>query len=83
MPITQYLQRNARQWPDDIALVELNPAAEAKSLTAWKEYDLTEPSAEGPYRRQITWKVFDEKANRTANALLEVEIGRASCRERV
>ena len=70
MPITQYLQRNARQWPDDIALVELNPAAEAKSLTAWKEYDLTEPSAEGPYRRQITWKVFDEKANRTANALL-------------
>ncbi len=70
MPITQYLERNARQWPDDIALVELNPAAEAKSLTAWKEYDLTEPSAEGPYRRQITWKVFDEKANRTANALL-------------
>lgn len=28
----------------------------------WKEYDLIESSRYEPYRREITWSVFDEKA---------------------
>ena len=69
MPITEYLARNARQWPDDIALVELNPTVSVPRLTTWKEYDLIEQANGGPLRQEITWKVFDEKANRTANYL--------------
>ena len=25
MPVTEYLERNAREYPDEVALVELNP----------------------------------------------------------
>lgn len=70
MPVMDLLERNAKQYPDEIALVELNPnEADTRKIT-WKEYDLIEPSAFEPYRREITWKVFDEKANRFANLLL-------------
>ncbi|MGI6211184.1 MAG: class I adenylate-forming enzyme family protein [Anaerovoracaceae bacterium] len=70
MPITQYLERNAREWPNDVALVELNPSVTMPKLTTWKEYELMEPAAEGPYRKEITWRTFDEKANRIANMLI-------------
>ena len=70
MPITEFLERNAREWPNDVALVELNPAAPAKRLTTWKEYELMEPARSGPYRQEITWGVFNEKANRVANTLI-------------
>ena len=40
MPITQYLQRNAAKWPNDVALVELNPGMDLPRLTTWKEYEL-------------------------------------------
>ena len=70
MPITKYLERNAREWPDDVALVELNPTITVPRLTTWKEYELMEPAHTGPYREEITWKVFDEKANRVANYLM-------------
>ena len=36
----------------------------------WKEYDLIQPTTDEPYRREITWNVFNEKANRFANMLL-------------
>ncbi len=39
--------------------------------TTWKEFDLIEPSRAAYYRREITWNVFNEKANRFANLLIE------------
>lgn len=71
MPITELLERNAKLYGTDVALVEVNPEiTEVKRIT-WKEYELIEPNPECHYRREITWKVFDEKANRFANMLLE------------
>ncbi|MBR3367160.1 MAG: acyl--CoA ligase, partial [Lachnospiraceae bacterium] len=70
MPITQFLERNAREWPNDVALVELNPAVQVPKLTTWKEYELIQQRSTVPHRQEITWSVFDEKANRVANMLL-------------
>ncbi|MDO5476349.1 MAG: class I adenylate-forming enzyme family protein [Eubacteriales bacterium] len=70
MVITDFLEKNAREYPDDIALVELNPEIRVPRLTTWKEYELIQPLSEVPYRTEITWSVFDEKANRVANFLL-------------
>ena len=70
MPITSFLEYNAKHYPDDIALVEVNPVVSAKQFKTWKESGLMEPSAAGPYRLDISWKIFDEKANRVANAML-------------
>jgi len=49
--IGKMLSRNARMYPDDIALVERIPAEKKR----W----------------EITWKAFDEGANRFANVLME------------
>ena len=70
MPITDFLERNAKIYPNDVALVEINPEKlPAKNLT-WREYNLIETAAEGEkYRREITWRDFDIKANRFANLL--------------
>ncbi len=70
MPITQYLENNAQNYGDEISLVELNPAMEDTRRVTWREYDLIEPSRTSAYRREITWGVFDEKANRFANLLI-------------
>ena len=70
MPVTEFLERNAKLYPDEIALVELNPEQPDTRRTTWKEYDLIRPTGFEAYRREITWKVFDEKANRFANLLL-------------
>ena len=70
MPVTEYLERNARLYPDEVALVELNPDEPDTRRTSWKEFELIQPSRFEPYRREITWSVFDEKANRFANMLI-------------
>lgn len=70
MPVIELLERNARLYPDEVALVELNPEEADKRRVTWKEYDLIESSRFEPYRREITWHVFDEKANRFANMLI-------------
>lgn len=70
MPITQLLERNASVYPNDVALVELNPEIQEKSRRTWREYALVEGNPLCHYRREITWRVFDEKANRVANMLL-------------
>ena len=70
MPVTEYLIRNAELYPDEVALVELNPDEKDTRRTTWKEFDLIQPSANMPYRREITWSVFNEKANRVANLLI-------------
>lgn len=70
MPITDLLERNARLYGNDVALVEVNPEITEPHRKTWKEYNLIEPTQMCRYRREITWKVFDEKANRFANLLL-------------
>lgn len=70
MPITELLERNAREYANDVALVEINPEIKERRRVTWKEYELMEPNPLVHYRREITWSVFDEKANRFANLLL-------------
>ena len=70
MPITEILERNARQWENDVALVEINPQELEKRHTTWREYALIEPSPTDSFRSEITWGEFDRKANRMANFLL-------------
>ena len=71
MPITDLLEQNCKLYGDDVALVELNPEIKDNRRMTWKEYDLTQPAPVGPYRREITWNIFNEKANRFAHLLLE------------
>jgi acyl-CoA synthetase (AMP-forming)/AMP-acid ligase II len=54
--IGEILARNARLYPNEVALIERAPA-------------------EGK-RKEMTWRQFDEKANRFANALMERGIGK-------
>ncbi len=71
MPITDLLERNARLYGNDVCLVEINPDLPEPRRVTWKEYELIEPKRAPYYRREITWGIFDEKANRFANLLLE------------
>ncbi len=70
MPITDILARNAVQWPNDVALVEINPQELENRHTTWREYSLIESSAVEAFRSEMTWAEFHEKANRFANFLL-------------
>lgn len=70
MPIIDYLEKNARDYGDDVCLVEINPEIQERRRITWRDYELIEPAATCHYRREITWHVFDEKANRFANLLL-------------
>ena len=65
-----YLERNRREYGDEVALIELNPEQTETRRVTWKEYSLIQQTEDEPYRREITWRVFDEKANRMANMLL-------------
>ncbi|MGF0018178.1 class I adenylate-forming enzyme family protein [Sporofaciens sp. SGI.106] len=71
MPITDILEKNCRLYGDDVCLVEINPEMPETRRVTWKEYELIEPVRASYYRREITWNVFNEKANRFANLLLE------------
>lgn len=53
MPVTEYLERNAREYPDEVALVELNPDEKDTRRMTWKEFGLIEPTTYSPYRREI------------------------------
>ena len=70
MPITEYLVNNAKNFKDDVALVEINPEVEEKNRVTWREYSLIEPSNSNSLRKEMTWGEFDKKANRFANLLL-------------
>ena len=71
MPITDILEKNCRLYGEDVCLVEINPELPETRRVTWKEFELMEPQASAYYRREITWNVFNEKANRFANLLLE------------
>ena len=70
MVITDLLERNAKLYPDEVALVEINPANQPDANLSWREFSLIESTPGERYRRQITWREFDVKANRFANLLL-------------
>ncbi len=68
--LTQLLERNAARFPDDVALVEINPGATDKTAHTWREFSLTQSIGDS-YRREMTWGQFDARANRFANLLLQ------------
>ena len=69
MPITEYLEKHARLHPDEVSLVEINPANQPEKNTTWREYNLIEAAEGQRYRREMTWRDFDVRANRFANLL--------------
>ena len=54
MPITDYLERNAREYGNDVALVEINPDVQETRRVTWREYELIESNPTCQYRREIT-----------------------------
>ncbi len=71
MPITEILARNAELYASEICLTEINLDLQESHHVTWLEYELIENNPAGEYRRDMTWRVFDEKANRLANLLLK------------
>ena len=70
MPITEYLVRNRKEYGNEVALVDVNPEQKDTQRITWKDFSLIQPTEKRFYRKEITWRVFDEKANRCANMLL-------------
>ena len=71
MVITDLLERNARLYGAETALVEINPSEERDRAKTWREFSLIENTRPDlPYRREMNWSQFDKKANRFANLLL-------------
>ena len=71
MIITDLLERNARLYGQETSLVEINPSEERDQAGTWWEFNLIESAdPDAPYRREMSWKDFDRRANRFANLLL-------------
>jgi long-chain acyl-CoA synthetase len=70
MAITDFLERNAKLYPLEVSLVEINPANQPSHTVTWRDYNLIESGSTDRYRREMTWKDFDTRANRFANLLL-------------
>jgi acyl-CoA synthetase (AMP-forming)/AMP-acid ligase II len=71
MPITEFLERNAALYGAETAMVEINPElSEQNPDASWREYNLVE-TGDTPYRKEMTWSSFDERANRFAGLLLK------------
>lgn len=71
MNITELLSRNAKAYGPETCLTEINLDLQESHNVTWREYELIENNPAGEYRRGMTWRVFDEKANRMANLLLK------------
>ena len=79
MVITDFLERNARLWGNDTALVEMNPSEDRDRAVTWREARLIEQAGAGtPYRREMSWADFDRRANRFANLLLSRGVERGT-----
>ena len=78
MPVTDFLTLNAQTWPDEVALVEVNPEIRERRGKTWREYELVETNPTQRYRREMTWKVFNDRANRFAHLLLDAGVTRDS-----
>jgi acyl-CoA synthetase (AMP-forming)/AMP-acid ligase II len=69
MVLTDLLRQNAERYADDTALIELNPIHDETKNLEWQEYELVEAGHAAHYRREMTWKQFDDRANQFANLL--------------
>ena len=69
MTVMDFLERNAALYGSETALVELNPA-DGSQRKNWKDFSLIEPGRFTDPRKEISWQVFNEKANRCANFLI-------------
>ena len=79
MVITDFLERNARLYGLETALVELSPSEERDQAVTWREASLIESAQpDAPYRRAMSWKDFDRRANRFANLLLSRGVDRGA-----
>ena len=70
MVITDILSRNAELYGGDTALIEVNPELQERIDRAWKEFDLVQELPKPIHRREITWKEFDDSANKLAHYFL-------------
>lgn len=71
MVITEILERNARLYGSETSLVEINPSEERDNAVTWRDFSLIENARpDAPYRREMSWRDFDRRANRFANLLL-------------
>ena len=78
MTIVDLLENNAKLYPNEECLVELNPQIVPEQYKTWREYSLVEPTSATEYRRSITWKEFDDTANKFANLLKDKGIVRGN-----
>ena len=79
MVITDFLEKNARFYGNETALVELNPSDELDHAETWREASLiANASKDTPYRREMSWKDFDRRANRIANLLMSRGVQRGT-----
>ena len=78
MVITDFLERNARLYGQDTALVVVSPSEKRDQAVTWREASLIESATDSPYRREMNWRQFDQMANRFANLLLSREIPRGT-----
>ena len=79
MVVTDFLEKNARLYGEDVALVEINPSEERDRAVTWRDFSLIENTRPDlPYRRDMTWGQFDKKANRFANLLLSRGVKRGT-----
>ena len=70
MTIIDFLESNVSKYGNEECLVEINPQKKPEHYRTWREFSLVEPGLAGEYRRSITWKEFDDTANKFANLLL-------------
>ena len=62
MVITEFLERNARLYGDETALVELSPTEERDRAVTWREASLIESARpDAPYRRALSWRDFEDR----------------------
>ncbi len=70
MPITTFLEGNAKKYTTETCLIEINPEREGRKTLDWSEFNLVEADVDNAYRRELTWQDFDRRANQFANLLL-------------
>jgi acyl-CoA synthetase (AMP-forming)/AMP-acid ligase II len=71
MLLTDLLEQNAECYADDTALIELNPVHDDAQNLKWQEYELVEAGHAAHYRRELTWKQFDDRADSFAGLLID------------
>ena len=78
MIITDVLTQNARLYPNDVSLVEVNPEIREKIDKAWQEFDLVESVPKPASRKEITWGEFEGKANKLSHYFLSEGVTKGS-----